>query len=58
MTVRGIRGATTVEADAAEAILGATEELVREMVEADMQLPHPAQPPTLPARALADPAPA
>lgn len=35
MTVRGIRGATTVEADTPEAILDATEELVREIVSAN-----------------------
>ncbi len=33
--VRGIRGATTVDRDAAEAILAATEELVREIVTAN-----------------------
>lgn len=33
--VRGIRGATTVEVDDAEAILSATEELVREIVTAN-----------------------
>lgn len=33
--VRGIRGATTVERDESEAILGATEELVREIVAAN-----------------------
>ncbi len=33
--VRGIRGATTVERDDAETILGATEELVREIVAAN-----------------------
>ncbi len=33
--VRGIRGATTVERDDAEAILAATEELVREIVAAN-----------------------
>ncbi len=32
MSVRGVRGATTVEHDDAEAILAATEELVRELV--------------------------
>ena len=32
MTVRGLRGATTVDVDDAEAILNATEELVREIV--------------------------
>jgi chorismate mutase len=32
MMLRGIRGATTVEADTPEAILEATEELVREIV--------------------------
>lgn len=35
MIVRGIRGATTVEEDTAEAILEATEELVREIVSAN-----------------------
>ncbi len=35
MMVRGIRGATTVERDDAEAILAATEELVREIVAAN-----------------------
>ncbi len=35
MIVRGIRGATTVTADDAEAILSATEELVREIVAAN-----------------------
>ncbi len=35
MIVRGIRGATTVPEDTAEAILGATEELVRELVAAN-----------------------
>ncbi len=35
MTVRGIRGATTVTEDTAEAILSATEELVREIVAAN-----------------------
>ncbi len=35
MSVRGIRGATTVDRDEAEAILGATEELVRELVAAN-----------------------
>ena len=35
MTVRGIRGATTVSADTAAAILQATEELVREIVTAN-----------------------
>jgi chorismate mutase len=35
VTVRGIRGATTVEADTPEAILDATEELVREIVSAN-----------------------
>lgn len=33
--VRGIRGATTVDRDSAEAILAATEELVREIVAAN-----------------------
>ena len=33
--VRGIRGATTVERDDAEAILSATEELIREIVAAN-----------------------
>jgi chorismate mutase len=33
--VRGVRGATTVECDDAEAILAATEELVREVVAAN-----------------------
>jgi chorismate mutase len=33
--VRGIRGATTVSEDSAEAILDATEELVRELVSAN-----------------------
>ena len=35
MNVRGVRGATTVERDEAEAILAATEELVRELVAAN-----------------------
>jgi len=35
MTVRGIRGATTVGEDTPEAILDATEELVREIVAAN-----------------------
>jgi chorismate mutase len=35
VTVRGIRGATTVTEDTAEAILSATEELVREIVAAN-----------------------
>ena len=35
MSVRGIRGATTVAEDTAEAILSATEELVREIVQAN-----------------------
>ncbi len=35
MSVRGIRGATTVSEDTAEAILEATEELVREIVHAN-----------------------
>ncbi len=35
MSVRGIRGATTVERDDAAAILDATEELVREIVAAN-----------------------
>ncbi len=35
MMVRGVRGATTVERDDAEAILAATEELVREVVAAN-----------------------
>jgi len=35
VTVRGIRGATTVSADTAAAILQATEELVREIVTAN-----------------------
>ncbi len=35
MNVRGVRGATTVERDDAEAILSATEELVRELVAAN-----------------------
>ena len=35
MTLRGIRGATTVTEDTAEAILAATEELVRELVTAN-----------------------
>ncbi len=35
MIVRGIRGATTVSEDSAEAILDATEELVRELVSAN-----------------------
>jgi chorismate mutase len=35
MSVRGIRGATTVAEDTAEAILSATEELVREIVGAN-----------------------
>ena len=35
MTVRGVRGATTVAADDAEAILSATEELVCEIVAAN-----------------------
>ncbi len=35
MSVRGVRGATTVERDEAEAILAATEELVRELVAAN-----------------------
>ena len=37
--VRGIRGATTVAADEAEAILSATEELVREIVAANAIAP-------------------
>ncbi len=35
MIVRGIRGATTVSEDSADAILDATEELVRELVSAN-----------------------
>jgi chorismate mutase len=35
VSVRGVRGATTVERDEAEAILAATEELVRELVAAN-----------------------
>jgi chorismate mutase len=35
VTLRGIRGATTVTEDTAEAILAATEELVRELVTAN-----------------------
>ncbi len=35
MTVRGIRGATTVDRDDSETILSATEELVREIVTAN-----------------------
>jgi chorismate mutase len=35
MTVRGIRGATTVDRDDSETILSATEELVREIVNAN-----------------------
>jgi len=35
MTVRGVRGATTVSEDTPEAILDATEELVREIVAAN-----------------------
>jgi len=37
--LRGIRGATTVEADTQEAILDATEELVREIVAANALVP-------------------
>ncbi|GAC1306116.1 MAG: chorismate mutase [Vulcanimicrobiaceae bacterium] len=37
--VRGIRGATTVAVDEAEAILSATEELVRELVAANALVP-------------------
>ncbi len=37
--VRGVRGATTVEHDDAEAILAATEELVREIVTANAIVP-------------------
>ena len=37
--VRGIRGATTVTEDTSEAILDATEELVREIVSANRILP-------------------
>jgi chorismate mutase len=39
MMVRGIRGATTVERDDGEAILSATEELVREIVAANAIVP-------------------
>jgi chorismate mutase len=39
MTVRGIRGATTVDRDDAETILSATEELVRELVSANAIVP-------------------
>ncbi len=39
MTVRGIRGATTVDRDDAETILSATEELVRELVVANAIVP-------------------
>ncbi len=39
MTVRGIRGATTVDRDEAETILSATEELVREIVNANAIVP-------------------
>ncbi len=39
MSVRGIRGATTVERDDAAAILDATEELVREIVAANGLVP-------------------
>ena len=39
MILRGIRGATTVEADTQEAILDATEELVREIVAANALVP-------------------
>ncbi len=39
MNVRGVRGATTVERDEAEAILAATEELVRELVAANDLVP-------------------
>lgn len=35
MSVRGVRGATTVDRDEAEVILAATEELVRELVAAN-----------------------
>jgi chorismate mutase len=35
MIVRGIRGATTVHEDSADAILSATEELVRELIAAN-----------------------
>jgi chorismate mutase len=35
MNVRGVRGATTVDRDEADAILAATEELVRELVAAN-----------------------
>ena len=35
MSVRGVRGATTVSEDTADAILEATEELVREIVHAN-----------------------
>jgi chorismate mutase len=39
MMVRGIRGATTVDRDEADAILSATEELVREIVTANHIVP-------------------
>ncbi len=39
MTVRGIRGATTVDRDDSETILSATEELVREIVAANGIVP-------------------
>jgi chorismate mutase len=39
MMVRGIRGATTVDRDDADAILSATEELVREIVTANAIVP-------------------
>jgi chorismate mutase len=39
VTVRGIRGATTVDRDDAETILSATEELVRELVVANAIVP-------------------
>jgi len=39
VTVRGIRGATTVDRDDAETILSATEELVRELVAANAIVP-------------------
>jgi chorismate mutase len=39
VTVRGIRGATTVDRDDAETILSATEELVREIVNANAIVP-------------------
>ncbi|GIM48177.1 chorismate mutase [Collibacillus ludicampi] len=39
MMVRGVRGATTVEANTSEAIISATEELVSRMIEANHLVP-------------------